>query len=126
MPTTDHSDIQNLLTAVTDALLADETDLYRITGRYNVPQDQVTLFVQLINLLHESMSGVQPSKRFVRRLKQDLIVNKEHNVLSRVRHLPARVQIAAGIALVAGFMLFSRRRLISDSREEIHETVTAQ
>ncbi len=126
MPTTDHTDMQHLLTAVTDALLADQTDLSRIISGYDVPQDQVTAFIHLIERLHHSLAGVQPSKRFVRRLKQDLIVNKENNVLARVRHLPPRVQIAAGIALVAGFMLFSRHRLISDARQETQEAVTAQ
>lgn len=126
MPTTDHTDMQHLLTAVTDALLADQSNLNSIIRGYDVPQEQVTVFIQLIERLHHNLTGVQPSKRFVRRLKQDLIVNKENNVLSRVRHLPPRVQIAAGIALVAGFMLFSRHRLVSDARQETQEAVAAQ
>lgn len=126
MPTTDHTDMQHLLTAVTDALLADQTDVSRLISTYDVPQDQALAFVRLIERLHHNLAGVQPSKRFVRRLKQDLIVNKENNVLSRVRHLPPRVQLAAGIALVAGFMLFSRHRLINDARHESQEAVTVQ
>jgi hypothetical protein len=34
-----------------------------------------------------------------------------------VRYLPPRVQIAAGVVAVMGFMLFTRRRLIGDASE---------
>jgi hypothetical protein len=68
------------------------------------------------------LAGVQPSRRFVRRLKQDLVTPEDYNVLTRVRRLPPRVQIAAGIALIAGFMLLSRRRLVHDAHQEAQET----
>ena len=38
---------------------------------------------------------------------------------------PPRVQIAAGIALVAGFMLLSRRRMMDDVRQEQQEAPVA-
>ena len=40
-------------------------------------------------------------------------------MVSRLRYLPPRVQIAAGIALVAGFMLLSRRRMIEDVQHDL-------
>jgi hypothetical protein len=55
----------------------------------------------------------------VRRLHQDLIGGESSNVLVRVRKLPPRVQLAAGLALMAGFVFLSRRRAH-------HETVDEQ
>jgi hypothetical protein len=119
MTDTSGTSIEDLLSAVTDALLAeDEGDLKQVTARYRGPQADVEHYVSLIRRLHLSLAGVQPSPRFVRRLKHDLMGTPDRNVVSRMRHLPARVQIAAGVALVAGFMLFSRRRMLQDAQEE--------
>jgi hypothetical protein len=124
MPNSDRSDMQieNLLSAVTDALLAEDQNVDAIINHYQVPREQVMNLIAVINRLHIAFVGVQPSRRFVRRLKYDLIGVPDRNVISRVRHLPPRVQIAAGIALIAGFMFLSRRRMIHDARPENHET----
>lgn len=127
MPNSDLSDMQieNLLSAVTDALLAENTSIDAISRQYQVPRAEVDSFVRVINRLHLALVGVQPSRRFARRLKQDLIGVPNRNVLSRVRHLPPRVQIAAGIALVAGFMFLSRRRMVHDIEQESQEIISA-
>jgi hypothetical protein len=125
MPNTDDMQIENLLSAVTDALLAENSNLDAISRQYQVPRSEVDSFVRVINRLHLVLVGVQPSRRFVRRLKQDLIGVPNRNVFSRVRHLPPRVQIAAGIALVAGFMFLSRRRMIHDVHRESQEIISA-
>ncbi len=109
--------LQDLLSAVTDALLAENDELDTIIATYNVPRAQVDRLVYIIRRLHVALVGVQPSRRFARRLKQDLIGTPATGLVSRVRYLPARVQIAAGFAVVAGFMLLSRRRLIADVQE---------
>jgi len=121
---TSQSAIENLLAAVTDALLQEDGDLEAIIQRYDVPRSDVEGFVGLIRRLHVVMVGVQPSQRFVRRLKQELI-GESQGVIARFRHLPPRVQLAAGVALVAGFMLFQRRRMTVDS-QEAPETAIAQ
>jgi hypothetical protein len=125
MPNSDDMQIENLLSAVTDALLAENTNIDAISRQYQVPRSEVDSFVRVINRLHLALVGVQPSRRFVRRLKQDLVGVPNRNVLSRVRHLPPRVQIAAGIALVAGFMFLSRRRMVHDINEENQEIISA-
>jgi hypothetical protein len=121
---TSQSAIENLLSAVTDALLQEEGDLETIIRHYDVPRGDVEGFIGLIRRLHVYMVGVQPSRRFVRRLKQDLI-GEQYGMIARFRHLPPRVQIAAGVALVAGFMIFQRRRMAVDS-QEAPETAIAQ
>ncbi|HEX2908437.1 MAG TPA: hypothetical protein VHO69_16305 [Phototrophicaceae bacterium] len=113
--------IQDLLSAVTDALLADAANVDMIVAQYAVPRSEVDSFVGIIRRLHVALVGAQPSRRFVRRLKNDLIGVSNQNVVSRIRYLPARVQIAAGIALVAGFMLFTRRLMVDDIKTEKKE-----
>lgn len=125
MPNSDDMQIENLLSAVTDALLAENNNIDAISRQYQVSRKEVDSFVRVINQLHLALVGVQPSRRFVRRLKQDLIGVPNRNVLSRVRHLPPRVQIAAGIALVAGFMFLSRRRMVHDVSQENQEVISA-
>ncbi|MFQ3565997.1 MAG: hypothetical protein SNJ59_03270 [Aggregatilineales bacterium] len=110
--------LQNLISALTDAILVDQTDLDMLYQQYNVPRAEVESLLQLIQRLHVALVGVQPSRRFVQRLRQDLIGQSQWNLVNRVRYLPPRVQIAAGIALIAGFMLLSRRRLAALARED--------
>ncbi len=108
------SNLENLLAAVTDAILEDEQDIDRIISRYAVQRGEVESFIRLIHRLHISLIGVHPSRRFAYRLRQELLDEPEWNVINRVRFLPPRVQIAAGVALLAGFMLISRRRLLAE------------
>jgi hypothetical protein len=109
--------LQNLLSAVTEAILNDEQDLDTIVDRYAVPRSDVEGLIRLIQRLHVALVGVRPSRRFAQRLRQDLMGQHQLNVINRLRYLPPRVQIAGGIALVVGFMLLSRRRMSSDTPE---------
>ena len=122
--TTDHH-MQNLLAAVTEALMADDgDDLDTIVSQYAVPRTEVEGFISIIQRLHHTLVGAAPSRRFVGRLKRDLIGNHRQGVVARIRYLPPRVQIAAGAALVAGFMLLTWRRMMDDTRREEQEMVT--
>jgi type VI protein secretion system component VasF len=110
--------LQDLLSAVTDALLAGDRNLDAIISRYQVSRPQVEALVTIIRRLHVTLVGAQPSQQFVRRLKYDLMGEPAPNVITRIRRLPPRVQIAAGIALLAGFMLLQRRRMQEFARQE--------
>ena len=128
MSTTGPSDaqIQNLLSAVTDALLSGEASLDQIVRDYDVPRERVEGVINVIRRLHTALTGVQPSRRFVRRLRIELVGEPERNIVNRLRYLPPRVQIAAGIALIAGFMLISRRRFSSDAHHDSQEAPALQ
>lgn len=117
--------LQNLLAALTDAWLVGNDDVEALVTRHDAKSADLEPFVALIGQLSGAMTSVQPSPRFVQRLRQDLTRTDTRNVLVRVRRLPPRVQIAAGIALLAGFVLLSRRRLVSEPHSEQHETVSA-
>ncbi|MBZ0275275.1 MAG: hypothetical protein K8I60_03985 [Anaerolineae bacterium] len=126
MPRTD-AQIEDLLAAVTDALLMDDSaDLDTIVTQYNVPRSDVAGLVTLISRLHVLLVGARPSSRFVRRLKRDLMGAPERGMVYRIRHLPPRVQIAAGVALIAGFMIITRRRMVDDAQSESQEVAVLQ
>jgi len=108
------SNLEHLLAAVTDAILEDDANLDLIVSRYPIPRAEIESFIRLIRRLHVTLVGVRPSRRFAYRLRQELLGQPEWNVINRVRFLPPRVQIAAGVALLAGFMLISRRRLLAE------------
>jgi len=110
--------LENLLAAVTEAILNDERDLDNIVSRYAVPRSEVEGLINVIKSLHVVLIGVRPSRRFAQRLRQDLMGQHQRNVINRLRYLPPRVQIAGGIVLIAGFMLLSRRRFMGDSSNE--------
>lgn len=120
-----NSPIADLLSAVTDVMLSGDSNLDAVVRRYSVPRSEVEGFITVIRRLHVALVGVQPSRRFVRRLKNDLVGAQSKNIIDRVRYLPPRVQIAAGIALIAGFILFNRRRLVLEARENAASEVVA-
>lgn len=108
--------LEDLLSSMTDALLAYEgSDLDAIAQRYALPPHEIAGYTRLIRQLHAAMPGAQPSSRYVNSLRHDLIGAPQPSVVARVRHLPTRVQIAAGIVAVMGFVLLVRRRLTGES-----------
>ena len=120
-----NNQFEDLLSAVSDALLAGNKNVDAIVAQYDVPRKQVDSLVTIIRRLHVALVGAQPSHQFVSRLKQDLMGAPAQTVFSRVRSLPPRVQIAAGIALLAGFMLLQRRRMLEYARQENQAEVPA-
>jgi hypothetical protein len=117
---------QNLLSALTDAMLADG-ELDTLTVQYDLPAGEVNAFINLIRQLHGVFAPVEPSRRFTQRLKGDLMGTHRQGVVARVRYLPARVQITAIIALLAGVFLFAHRHLAHlDSSPEGQEAPALQ
>jgi hypothetical protein len=118
--------IQNMLAAYTDAMLAGHDDMEDIVGYYQVQRQEVEGALGLIRRLHEAFIFVHPSKRYVRRLRVDLVGEPQPNVINAIRYLPPRVQIAAGVALLAGgVVLLNRRRLTLPDAKAAVEAITA-
>jgi hypothetical protein len=122
-----HLELENLLTALTDSALTDPSPrrLEAVARQYVVPQADADVFIRLITRLRGTMQGAKPSVRFVQRLKVDLAGDdRPRDLIYRARHLPAHVQLAAGVAVVLGFVLLRRRQ--DDLRRNRAETVTVQ
>lgn len=106
--------MEDLLNSITEALFNEDCDLDEIISRYEIPRNSVDSFIELIHGLRLSLKPAQPSNEFVKSLKKELVGKESSDVFSRLRGMPGRVQIAAGIALVAGFLLISRRRILGE------------
>lgn len=111
--------MQDLLSAVTDALIAEEAqDVDQIIDQYDVSRSEVDGLLFLIEKLHIALTGKQPSRRFAASLKRDLLGARKWGLLWRIRSLPPRVQIAAVAAVIAGFIIVMRRRLMEYASQE--------
>lgn len=109
--------MEDLLSALTDAIIADDSTFDGIFSRYGVPRRDVENLVHIVRRLHVVLVGVRPSRRFVNRLQTELMGQQQVGMIGRIRYLPPRVQIAAMVAVIAGFMLLSRRRIVLDARK---------
>jgi len=115
-----------MLAAYTDAMLANHDDVEEIVGFYQIPRGDVEGILGLIRRLQGAFIYVHPSKRYVRRLRVDLVGEPQPSVINTIRYLPPRVQIAAGVALLAGgMMLLSRRRFTLPDGKSAVEALTA-
>ena len=110
--------MQDLLAAVTDAIIADEADIEIVADRYDVPRKEANSLIHLIHRLHYSVNERQPSMAFSHRLKSDLMGVPQTGLIWRWRRLPARVQIATGVTLVGGFVLLITRLFTGDWRRQ--------
>jgi hypothetical protein len=106
---TPNSRLDDLLSAISDALLAEQDSVDHIVDQYGVARAEVDDLIGLMRNLRHVLTWQQPADRFIRQLRQDLMANQP-GLLGRLQSLPARVQIAAGFTLMAGVMLISRRR----------------
>ena len=116
--------MQNLLSSMTDAILAGNHELDSVVAQYEVKSADFDQFRTLIDNMDRAFIPVQPSQKFLRRLRDDLTGMDNSGMFIRVRRLPPRVQIAAGIALVAGFVFLSRRHMGNNS-DPVHEAEAA-
>ncbi len=82
-------------------------------------------FADLIGTLASAFAPVEPSVTFADELRADLL-GEPQGMLERLRKMPARVHIAAALALIAGCLLFVMRRLFgSDAPQDIQEEAVA-
>jgi hypothetical protein len=121
-----YSNLQDLLASITETILSGDSDIDRVLKRHQVDSPDTRELVELIDTLYHSLNPVAPSPQFVRRLRNDLVGTDSSNVLVKVRRLPPRVQIAAGLALMAGVFLLSRRRGLGERDSKPQETLVAQ
>lgn len=114
----DNARSESFLTALTDALLAGGADTPALAARHGIAPAQAAEYARVAAALQAALVPVQPSRRFVRLLRQDLIGPEDSGVVASVRSLPPRVRLAAGLALLAGFALLILRRGSAGSRAD--------
>lgn len=81
--------------------------------------------VSIVRGLHKTLVPVEPSAAFTAHLKTQLL-QSQPGMLARLRQMPARVHVAAILAVFAGFSLLLSRRLFGASgAQEISEEPVA-
>jgi hypothetical protein len=110
--------IQGFLMAYADALVSDTLDPDQLLKQYHdVVRCQVEGLLTLSERISRSLAEVTPSEQFVSQLRRDLIeaASPDHRSLwGRIRSLPPRTQIAAGLGgatLTAGVVLIASRSM---------------
>ena len=107
--------MQNLLDALTNAILVGQDDIEPISRRYGADPSLVKPYVGLIQHLHRVLHAEQPQDSFVRSLKLEL--TRQSNPNADLNRFPVRARIAAVIAAVAaGFLFILRRRSHGENR----------
>lgn len=118
--------MSNVLDALTEALLTEQHDIDKLLNQYGIPRGSLNGLIDLIYNLHNTFVRQQPSDDFVRSLKRDLVGDPD-GIVERVRALPGRVHIAAGLAAIAaGCLLILRRRIMGNLDDGIEIPVLQQ
>ncbi|QPC84745.1 hypothetical protein G4Y79_10305 [Phototrophicus methaneseepsis] len=106
--------MQEFVSALTDAVVQGRGSVDQIVGRYDMHDEDVMMWLPLIEELNQTLVEVQPSERYRRQLRKELLTGQPVNVGLRLRRLPARVQLAAVLTLIGGFLLIARNRFVGD------------
>ena len=115
-PNTIDEQMQNILDELTDALLSGQDDPDNIIERHNISQDKDAELLDIVQFLQSELVIQKPSPDFVRELKQDLV--GQDGMFTRLRYVPVRVQITAGLAVVSGFAYIMGKRVTGEEEEE--------
>lgn len=115
---------QDLLDRVTTSLQRGE-DIEPLVLQSSLPQAEVTDLIDIIADLETTLIPVEPRVEFTDELRAQLL-EERLGVMKRVRQMPARVHIAALLALIAGFVLLWTRKLSGPAtRQDISDEPVA-
>ena len=110
--------IEDFLMAHVDALVSGSPDIDQLMDQYDdVLRSQVDGLFTLAERISQSLIPVAPSEQFVNQLRHELIDAASGEPLTlwgRIRSLPPRTQLAAGIGgatLTAGVVLIASRSM---------------
>jgi hypothetical protein len=112
--------IYDLLDILTEAVLGQQDNLDEIIQQHDIPHDQIEGLADLIQKLHTVLGSQQPSGKFIKQLKRDLL-RQNDQILAPLRNLRGRTQVAAGaagIAAFAGLTLMIARRYLGASSSD--------
>lgn len=124
MSTSDDVQLHDALDAITARLQrGDAVD--PLIAQADESHNDAEEFVDIIHALHASLTPISPSQAYADRLRADLLDGRP-GVVKRVRQMPARVHVAAILALFAGCVLFVLRRIFgSETAQDMQEEAVA-
>ena len=114
------ANMPDALDAITTALQQGD-DIEELISQSDVPRSEVESLAGLIQSLQAALTPIEPSAEFAEGLEAQLMDTRRGMVM-RVRQMPARVHIAALLAVAAGFGLIVYRRIAgADPPQDISE-----
>lgn len=116
MTSSSNVNMQDLLDAITLALQRDD-DIEPLIRQSAVPYSEAESLAGVIQSLQAALVPVEPTAQFTEQLEAQLM-NTRRGVVTRVRQMPARVHIAAVLAVAAGFGLIAYRRIMGSPRPQ--------
>ena len=112
--------MQDLLDAITTGLQNGD-GVESVIAHSELPQEDADDFVEMIQALQSALTPQEPREAFAADLRAEL-QKGESSFLERLRGMPARVHVAAFLAICFGFVLFALRRLFgSETPQEMQE-----
>ena len=120
MPKAADIQMQELVEAITTTLQNGD-GIESLVVNADLTRDELDETVRVIQTLNSSLIPQEPSAEFSDRLRADLL-GRDAKLTRRLRQMPARVHIAAILAICFGCVLFVLRRLFgSEPPHEIQE-----
>jgi len=118
------SDTRDLLDAITSRLQRGES-AEALMAQSEDTQSELDDVLELVQSLHASLTPLNPSPEFADGLGAELR-NGSPGEAGRLRRVPARLSVAAILAVFAGCILFMLRRIFgSDPAADIQEEAVA-
>lgn len=108
--------LQSYVETLTTATLHGEADVEVLAASYNIPIDEAQELAEIVCGLDQIFSEVEPSLAFRQQLHAELVGKPRSGLLMRWHRLPARVRIAATVALLIAMLILGRRRLVRQLR----------
>lgn len=124
MSTATDSQTRDLLESITTRLQrGDAAD--QLIGQAEEDHGEVEDIVELIQSLHSALRPVNPDQEFAENLRANLLEGGP-GVAGRVRQMPARLSLAAILAVFAGCLLLMLRRIFgSETAADVPEEAVA-
>ncbi|MFZ4827856.1 MAG: hypothetical protein ACOYLB_10920 [Phototrophicaceae bacterium] len=111
--------LQNYVETLTTATLHGEADVEVLAATYNIPLNEAQELAEIVCELDEMFSEVEPSLAFRQHLHAQLVGKPHAGLISRWHRLPARIRIAATVALLIAMVILGRRRLVRQLRSSL-------
>lgn len=124
MSTSVDSETRDLLDAITSRLQSGES-IEALMAQSENPQSELDDVIEIVQSLHASLTPLNPSSAFAGGLDAELR-NGSPGEVGRLRRVPARLSVAAILAVIAGFVVFMLRRIFgSEAAADLQEEAVA-
>ncbi len=124
MSTSADNQMRDLLDAITARLQRGEA-IDPPAARSDDAQDELEEFVEVVGALHACLKPLSPNQEFAEDLRAELLDGRA-GFFRRLRRMPARLSLAAILALFAGCVLLLLRRVFgSETAHDVPEEAVA-